>query len=78
MQQDRIKRLEQEQLTKQYDENANYRFREALRRLDFEREELNIKERQAQQRRKTNQEVEKVERKQAAQYAEYLKEKEEA
>jgi hypothetical protein len=39
---------------------------------------LNIKERQAQQRRKTNQEVEKFERKQAAHYAEYLKDREEA
>jgi hypothetical protein len=33
MQQDKIKRLEQEQLAKQHDGNANYRFREALRRL---------------------------------------------
>lgn len=43
MQQDKIKRLEIEQQAKQNDENANYRFREALRRLDAEREELNYR-----------------------------------
>lgn len=60
------------------DENANYRFREALRRLDIEREEQNIRENQAMQRRKANQEMEKQERQQATQYAAYLKEREEA
>jgi hypothetical protein len=35
--------MELEQQAKLNDENANYRFREALRRLDIERDELNLR-----------------------------------
>lgn len=63
---------------KEYDDNANFRFKDALRRLEAEREENSYKERQAMQRRKVNQEIEKEERERAAKYKVYLNEKEEA
>ena len=42
---------------RQADENAQHRFRDALRRLEIEKEENSYKERQAVARRKVNQET---------------------
>lgn len=47
---------------KEADSNAQFRFKDALRRLEAEKDESSYKERQAQHRRKVNIEIEKEER----------------